>query len=162
MNSATVDYSKIADVSDNGVRLFKVMMRLEFALKDRGYLKTHENDKDTRVEIDWDQFANKCLGKEFWLKVKEFKEIATLIDTPPKHQIRAVSGNLDWEDAKPVTNIQELIGAVKRVRNNLFHGGKSGDPDRGRNEALYLCALFVIEQILLEDDHLHTIFSGNY
>lgn len=38
MTVPEVDYSKIDEVSEEASRLFKVMMRLEFALKDVGIL----------------------------------------------------------------------------------------------------------------------------
>ena len=59
-------------------------------------------------------------------------------------------------------SIQELIAALNGVRNNLFHGGKSGDPDGDRNADLIRAALYLVDQILKENDVLHTSFSGTY
>lgn len=159
MTAQEVDYSKIDEVADDGVRLFKVMMRLEFALKDAGYASS---DRRQAAEVEWDRYANEKLGSAFWRKIKGAANAETLIQTPPKRQVVDQSGNLDWEKAGTVSSVQELVGALRRVRNNLFHGGKSGDPDSDRNAKLYVASLYVIDQILKEDDIVRTIFTGNY
>lgn len=159
MTAQEVDYSKIEEIALDGIRLFKVMMRLEYALKDTGYAV---HGQKQFVEVAWDQYANTRLDSTFWDKIKKAKEAEILILAPPKRQIVELGDNLGWGDAGPVSSIQELFGALRRVRNNLFHGGKSGDPDADRNAALYTAALFVIDQILQEDDILRTSFSGRY
>jgi hypothetical protein len=153
------DYSKIDEVSDKGIRLFKVMMRLEFALKDVGYARSGNRQA---VGVDWDAYAKEKLGTAFWDKIKGAKEAEVLIQKPPKKQTVNQSCDLGWVECAQVSSIQDLFGAVRRVRNNLFHGGKSGDPDADRNTALYVAALFVIDQVLKEDDVLLTSFSGSY
>lgn len=52
----------------------------------------------------------------------------------------------------PPTNIQSLADAVKRVRNNLFHGGKAGDQDSDRNDELEKeSILFLLEAIAVDE-----------
>lgn len=154
-----VDYSRSESVNADGIRLFKVMMRLEFALKDTGYAVSGRRQA---AEVAWDDYAKKRLGKDFWEKVKHAKDAKVLIEMPPKKQIVNQDGTLGWEECAEVSSIQDLLGAVRRVRNNLFHGGKSGDPDADRNASLYLAALFVINQALEHDDVLQTSFTGAY
>ena len=67
----------------------------------------------------------------------------------------------------PVAIVHELFAAVRRVRNNLVHGGKSGDPeydpdDPCRNEKLIREAQWIIEEALhqMEDVKIH--FEGQY
>jgi len=159
LNEQMIDYSKIDEVTEDGVRLFKVFMRLEFALKDAGYVVAGQRQT---TEVQWDRYANEKLGSAFWNKIKEATSSAALIETPPKRQIVDQEGNLAWEEAAAVESVQELVGALRRVRNNLFHGGKSGDPDAERNARLYAASLYIIDQILREDDIVRTIFTGQY
>ena len=159
MTAKKIDYSKSDDVSDQGVKLFKVMMRLEFALKDIGYCVP---GRQQAAEVNWECYTNDKLGSPFWEMIKTAPEVQTLIETPPKKQIVDQGGSLVWQQPGAVSSIQDLIGATRRVRNNLFHGGKSGDPDADRNTRLYAAALFVVDQILRADDVLQTSFSGQY
>ena len=159
MEEQQINYSKINEVTAGGITLFKCMMRLEFAVKEAGYVRRGKNDA---AEIDWDRYANEALGSGFWQRVREVEIVKPLIETPPKKQIVDVSGKLGWMDAAAVSSVQDLIGAVRRVRNNLFHGGKSGDPDAERNEKLYAASLKVIDLILKRDDVVKTVFTGEY
>lgn len=154
-----VDYAKTEEHPVQAIELFKVMMRLEFAIKEIGYCKTTGNQK---ASVDWDRFANECLGAVFFDAIKTAGRAVTLIETPPKRQAADGNGHLSWEQTGPVSNIQDLIGSLRRVRNNLFHGGKSGDPDRDRNDALVRNALAVIHDILLHDQDLRMMFEGKY
>lgn len=153
-----VNYLKIEDIPEQGPQLFKVMMRLEFALKEIGFCRYGNGQS---AEVDWDKYSNEELGAEFFEEIEASKEAEVLIGSPPKRQV-VKDGNLSWSTAAAVSNVQELIGSLRRVRNNLFHGGKSGDPDRDRNDALVAGALFVVDQVLLRDDNLRMIFEGKY
>lgn len=159
MTIPEVDYSKIDDVSEEASRLFKVMMRLEFALKDAGFFVP---GRRAVAEVDWVRFANDQLGADFWQSIKLADEIQVLINAPPKKQIVDERGHLIWQDRGEVVSVQELIAALNGVRNNLFHGGKSGDPDGNRNADLIRAALYLVDQVLKEHDVLHTSFSGAY
>ena len=154
-----VNYSKTEEHPAGADRLFKVMMRLEFGLKEIGYCQTTRNQN---AEVDWDRFANERLGVSFFDAMKAAGNVSILLATPPRRQIVDSKGYLDWEQAGETSNIQELIGSLRRVRNNLFHGGKSGDPDRDRNDALVGNALSLIDAILRHDHDLRAMFEGNY
>ncbi len=74
---------------------------------------------------------------------------------------------LVWERKFTPNNADELFVAVRRVRNNLLHGGKAGDPDYDpdepdRNEKLIREAQWVIEQALLQMEEVKDHFEGNY
>ncbi|MEM6891058.1 MAG: hypothetical protein AAF636_23420 [Pseudomonadota bacterium] len=159
MTVQEVDYSKIDDVSEEASRLFKVMMRLEFALKDVGFFVP---GRRAVAEVDWVRFANDQLGADFWQRIKSADEVQVLIHAPPKKQIVDDCGHLSWQDRGEVVSVQELIAALNGVRNNLLHGEKSGDPDSNRNADLIRAALYLVDQVLREDDVLHTSFSGAY
>jgi hypothetical protein len=154
-----VSYAKVEEQPVGADRLFKVMMRLEFALKEIGFCRSANKQN---AEVDWDRFANERLGASFFDALKASDDADVLIESPPKRQAVSGTGNLSWEPTGAVSNVQDLMGALRRVRNNLFHGGKSGDPDRDRNDALVANALCVVDAILQRDADLRMIFEGNY
>lgn len=154
-----VNYSKTDEHPPGADLLFKVMMRLEFGLKEIGYYQTARNQN---AEVDWDKFANERLGAPFFDAMKAAGNVNVLLQTPPKRQIVDGQGYLNWEQVGAISNVQELIGSLRRVRNNLFHGGKSGDPDRDRNDELVGNALSLIDAILQHDYDLRMMFEGNY
>ncbi|MDT0683098.1 hypothetical protein RM543_10405 [Roseicyclus sp. F158] len=159
MAAVEVNYSKSEEHPVGADRLFKVMMRLEFALKEIGYCKTAGNQK---AEVDWDRFANERLGASFFNAMKAEGSVNVLLQTPPKRQIGDGQGYLSWKQVGAVSNIQELVGSLRRVRNNLFHGGKSGDPDKDRDDVLVGNALSSIDAILRHDHDLRMMFEGKH
>ena len=159
MAGVEVNYSKTDEHPAGANLLFKVMMRLEFGLKETAYCQTARNQN---AEVDWDRFANESLGASFFDAMKAAGNVNVLLQKPPKRQIVDEQGYLDWEKVGAVSNIQELIGSLRRVRNNLFHGGKSGDPDKDRNDALVGNALSLVDAILQHDHDLRTMFEGNH
>lgn len=154
-----VSYEKIEEYPAGADRFFKVMMRLEFALKEIGYCRTANNQK---AEVDWDRFVNERLGASFFDEVNAEGNASVLIQSPPKRQTVDGHGYLAWDQTGAVSNVQELIGSLRRIRNNLFHGGKSCDPDRDRNDALVGNALCVVDSILQKDHDLRMMFEGHY
>ena len=138
----------------DAIKFFKMMMRLEYSLKEYRYARR----KGSTVEVTWDEFAKK-LGKDFFRRIKNSGILKQLLEHPPKRQTLE-DNRLLWESVTEISNVQELLGAVRRVRNNLFHGGKHGDPDSERNDDLISDCITVIEKILENDDVLNTIFSG--
>jgi len=134
MEEQQVNYAGIDEVAADGARLFKCMMRLEFATKEAGYVR---RGKSNIAEVDWDRYAGEALGSDFFQNVRDIEVVKPLIEAPPKKQVVDASGNLNWMDAAEVSSAQDLIGEVRRVRNNLFHRGKSGDPDAERNDKLF-------------------------
>lgn len=160
MANDEVDYAKIAEHPVGGDRLFKVMMRLEFALKEIGYFRAAKTNQ--AAEVDWDRFANQLLGRRFFELIKASGNTRILIEHPPKRQSIDGEGHLHWDETGAVSNIQEVTGSLQRVRNNLFHGGKSEDPDRDRNDKLVRDALCAVHAILLYDHDLRMMFEGKY
>ena len=94
---------------------------MEYALKATGFRL--RNSK--KAEADWDSFA-KGLSDLRERNETRVKAAIQLFDTePPRKQI--VDGNsLGWKDVPLAdgSNV-ELFLAVRRIRNNLFHGGKT-------------------------------------
>ncbi|NWG38878.1 MAG: hypothetical protein HXY27_02775 [Hydrogenophilaceae bacterium] len=79
---------------------------------------------------------------------KDLKEaIDFILGAPPKKQMIR-NGVIKWEESKPTTDSKadELLIYVRRVRNNLFHGGKFNghwfSPER--SEALLRSSLTIL------------------
>jgi hypothetical protein len=102
-------------------KLFHVFSRTEYALKAAGY-----NNGDGEAQADWRAFALAVEGLIANPTTGELREaIDFFFNAPPKKQVIA-GGVIQWEHSAPGTNSQadKLLIYVRRVRNNLFHGGK--------------------------------------
>jgi hypothetical protein len=109
------------DPNREAARLFMTFARFEYALKRAGF---HRGEG--KAEPHWTNFALAIAAEfeavddpAFVEALKYFKE------RPPKRQVIR-DGELDWDDA-PVRGRCEadhILLYVRRVRNNLFHGGK--------------------------------------
>lgn len=102
-------------------KLFRVFSRTEYALKASGF-----NNGDGKAEANWQQFASAIEDIIANPQATELKEaIDFIFNAPPKKQI-IVGGIIQWADVEPNTNSRadKLLQYVRRVRNNLFHGGK--------------------------------------
>ncbi|WP_233938999.1 hypothetical protein [Rhizobium leguminosarum] len=89
------------------------------------------------VDIDWDRFANSApIGRQFFAHIRDHNICPTILAEPPKSDY-IEQGRYGFADhVNSPSCAQELFGAVRRVRNNLFHGGKYFDDDHRRNRLL--------------------------
>ncbi|WP_115734155.1 hypothetical protein [Aminobacter aminovorans] len=142
-------------VPARGEELVLVVTRFEYALKEISYGKMGAGGA---VEAKWDEFANKELTSDFLKHVRENNIAPTILSKPPTRQILNGS-SLDWEATAPPTDIQSLFGSVRRVRNNLVHGGKSGDKDSDRNNHLVAEAIAVLMEALRAHADLREVVS---
>lgn len=81
---------------------------------------------------------------------------------PPKKQV-ARAGRLYWEDA-PATqgsDTERLLVHVRRVRNNLFHGGKFSEtwPYPERSGKLVGASLVVLQACLALSDRVRAAYE---
>jgi hypothetical protein len=101
--------------------MFRTFARFEYALKAAGF-----HNGDGPAEPDWRAFTESVSNLFDGPAGGAFTEaVGYILMHPPRKQvIRA--GRLAWSDAAPSTNIQSdlVLQYVRRVRNNLFHGGK--------------------------------------
>lgn len=136
----------------DAIKLFILFGRFEYALKRSDFLRPMKRRKADQAPLagaDWGALAV-ALGAEFFqfhrdsVSAQAIFEIAPRLaiarqvgDDPPKYE-------LDWEATAIPKNASDLIGAVQRIRNNLFHGDKS-NPDHARNLILVraACAILV-------------------
>ena len=103
------------------VQLFRTVARMEYALKAAGY---HRGDGEARA--DWDRLGRECdhfLTEPSTPALKA--AIDYLVDEPPRKQV-IEKEQLEWKEvaAYGQTLGERLLVYVRRVRDNLFHGGK--------------------------------------
>jgi hypothetical protein len=144
------------DLEGLAIVLFKQFTRMEYALKAIGY---HRGEGPARA--DWNAFAKD--HSETILADNECQEsIFYLSQNPPAEQI-VRNGALEFR-AVPSTNngIRDILTSVRRVRNNLFHGGKyTKEPEAAeRNQILIKHAIFMLEGCLRASDQLREAYDN--
>jgi hypothetical protein len=142
-----------AELTKKQIEFIQIFTRMEFALKECGYIK---RDKE-HAEVDWNKFSNEVLQKKFFKKEQKLSSI--ICKKPPMRQIIR-SKALDWEAVDPPNCIQDLIGAVQRVRNNLLHGGKHGELDPKRNNDLVSNSVELLKRAVVMDACIKSAFEG--
>ena len=146
----------IPQPSATAIRLFSFMARFEFALKESGYVAGEEGK---RVSPGWDKFEADVMKTNVFELLRASGAAATLLHSPPRRQIRCGDG-LKWGDPLQIGNARELCVAVRQVRNNLFHGGKSGaDP---RDNELCEDAVEALIALLEVAPRVRNAFLGEY
>jgi hypothetical protein len=134
-------------------RFFIVFSRFECALK-ASYATTCNNNNNNIVHACWDAFLASMTNYD---SVKKTESINNAIDYltkyPPKIQTLQ-DHQLGWKE-KPFdsnhTLIENLSWSIRRIRNNLFHGGKfNSNYENGvsRNHILLENAIVILEHWL--------------
>jgi hypothetical protein len=146
---------------------FYFFAQFEYAMKQSEYLKA-KNDTDDTAEADWGKLANSQTVRDLVTNAvneqggnQYLKEaILYLRDTPPKKQIVSTSGRLDWRDVNQTEPLPlRLTLYIRRVRNNLFHGGKARNAGESieRNKKLLEHALIVLYEFSKCDQSLNRV-----
>jgi hypothetical protein len=123
------------DEIDQGLRnlafdFFYWFSRFEFALKERGYLKS--SAIGDRADPDWNKFVSKY-RKAYALTAVGAKLIA---EKPQRQIVGDLEHGFEHVLFSPNTaDLDMVVAYAKTIRNNLFHGGKHGsnywdDPER--------------------------------
>jgi hypothetical protein len=126
-------------------KFFTVFSLFEYALKNTQY--KHGNSR--KVEADWESFASD-ITPHFQIAPESELESAVnyLLSNPPKKQIIDTNNQLTFEAqvVRPsgMSDAVWLSVLIRRVRNNLFHGGKFRY-ERPRDPELIQCALVILE-----------------
>jgi hypothetical protein len=130
-------------------KFFITFARFECALKNS---KTFAIMQGKNCIADWNGFVNTI--SEFNSSANpELKTACTyILDNPPKKQ-NIINKTLKWKDCKidGGTEIQKLNQYIRRIRNNLFHGGKFNNdniPELSRNSILMTSALVILNNWL--------------
>jgi len=114
-----------AELTNLAFDFFFRFSRFEFALKENGYLMSHE--PGTNAEPGWGEFVAKHSSK-----YKCCVNALQLLASPPEKQVVANGEALSWrtvglDDCR--SDLEKTVRLLKTVRNNLFHGGKHGSDD---------------------------------
>jgi hypothetical protein len=143
-------------------QFFAVFSRMEYALK---ATPRYARDLTSRVEADWDLFARDIQAAFLAKEDQTVGEARSyLLKSPPKKQVLR-NGALDFIDTPfdPAQGeVERLLILVRRVRNNLFHGGKhypQGEQEAGRNALLVGHSLTVLEHCLAVHDDVRLRFD---
>ncbi len=132
---------------EEAVRFTFAFARMEYALKNAGFFLVDERHA---VSADWDRFALKTNDLEETATGELAKAVAYLYENPPMVE-RERRGQIDFEaPARQGRSNAELCRMVRRVRNNLFHGGKV--PYHDRDERLVRCSLEVLRALLEQNE----------
>jgi hypothetical protein len=122
----------------------KLFAMYEYKIKDLTYWTA--NNENTTFKIDWDKFVN----EKIFLNDQEKEDIKTLYITnhPPMKQV-VKDDELQWKSVSSRDKSKiALFGHIRRVRNNLYHGGKFDDSweHRKRNIKLISDAVNILKK----------------
>lgn len=133
-------------------RFFVVFSKFEFALKNVGFLKMGREERT--ADPDWDCFARSLKDTFQRNSSPELEEACGyLLEGPPMKQV-VVDGRLAWSKtglSESLTEVERVLLLVRRVRNNLVHGGKFSPEvfeDTSRQEQLLRSSLTVLDACL--------------
>lgn len=130
-------YSLLKVHKDLITDFFILFSRFEYSLK---RTETYAKGDQNEVKADWDKFAQVQDPLFMPDNTPELKAAVDYLEwNPPKKQVLKL-GKLGWTDVPKQNNerLKCLLLAIRRVRNNLFHGGKFPIPygpieEPGRN-----------------------------
>lgn len=127
---------------------FSTVSRIEYGLKSTGYF---HRARHGGAAPNWDRFAAELAGT-FNMESNEDLHMACLyyIAQPPGEQV-VENNRLVWSQGFPDrdSEFESLLSLVRRVRNNLFHGGKSnpqGSDESERNMLLLRYGLIILNE----------------
>jgi hypothetical protein len=144
------------EVPPLAVEFFARFSRFEFALKETGFLRPTE-----AAQADWNEFAKLPEIVALYDNLAVDKAARYLIDHPPQKQVRH-GQTLAWADEqRPISDMKLVCEMVRRVRNNLFHGGKKNDGNE-RDERLLRACIAVLDAMLLARHEVCQLFQGHY
>lgn len=140
---------------------FLALSRMEFALKVSGF--TVENI--TEAKPNWDRFSSSI--KESYLNESnpEFLEaVSYYLHNPPAKQV-ITNGVLDWKHTSNnnLSEIENALLLVRRVRNNLFHGGKYNmqmNEETARNSLLLNHGITILNGVLEYNLQVKNAYEG--
>lgn len=124
------------DLDELSFQFFRLFSRAEYALKASGFLASANGD----AKADWTKFAAYIDASFIDAEATDgplAPAVAYMLTHPPKKQL-AQNSELVWQVNEPTSQSKTdlILLYVRRVRNNLFHGGKFShewiDPERSK------------------------------
>jgi len=152
------------------LNFFLTFSCFEFALKSSGLYKQPGRNDDPnigyRAEPDWDNFARRLSGRFQIASSPQLAEACEyLLLNPPWREVVA-NGALMWDaaaESNALSDVEKLIRYIRRVRNNLFHGGKFSTlpvSDHRRNAELMEYSLIVLAECLRLSDAVRAEYEA--
>jgi len=154
-----MDDINIEEFKKEILKFFVTFSRLEYALKANGFFYEYRGD----VHPDWKKFARKIKDELDTSSDTSLQEaIKFILENPPKKQV-VKSGKLDWENIPESqgSEIENLFGYIRRIRNNLFHGEKFTKklPEKfDRDLSLVKNALLILRKTVEFDEDISRAF----
>lgn len=149
------------------LEFFLTFSRFEFALKNAGYIQ-HSSQADPvdppDAKPNWDAFAAAIRGTFRQQGAASFKGACDyLAMTPPWREV-ILNGALGWTADPPPKEMpieQRTLLCVRRLRNNLFHGG-SLSPVHGYDAATTESLLKACTEVLTQSSKLSSRMQAAY
>ncbi len=143
-------------------RFFESFARFECAMKETDFCRRGPYN---RAEPDWKKFEATLASRLQPLDESELARAMTyLLTHPPQVQVFQ-DGKAAFQSAplRGVTDGGRVCETLRRIRNNLFHGGKHTDHSPEERDAKLLrCGLLVLEAAADLDVHLRSVYRGEY
>jgi hypothetical protein len=129
------------------INFFVKFSRFEYCLKQKGCIRVRNNGE---VQADWDKFWDEMIESEYF---ENLKKITSILEANPPKVLKINSNNLVWSD-EPFQNPFQLL---KRIRNNLFHGGKFLETTR--NSALLITCIQLLDFCINKNKEISSIYN---
>ncbi len=146
MNTPFLDdvYNKVDFDRELVFKFFTVFSLFEYALKNTKYRQF----RNGKVEANWELFVDDIPNFTIAPMSELDNAVNYLINRPPKKQILDANSHLTFEEQvnRPIglSDLVWLSILIRRVRNNLFHGGKFRY-ERPRDTELISHSLIILE-----------------
>ncbi|SUI93638.1 hypothetical protein [Shewanella morhuae] len=140
-------------------KFFKEFSRSEYALKAAGFHNGNGN-----AEANWSTFAKEVETLVHAPHDQTLDDaINFIMNHPPKKQV-ILDGKIQWSEAAPNARLKadNLLIYVRRIRNNLFHGGKFNDQwfEEERSELLIQNGLIILNACIHYVKSTREAYSG--
>lgn len=137
---------------------FREFARCEYCLKAVGFVVAGRDAK-----ADWGMFSDSVVGVFESPSEQLALAIQYYLKSPPKKQV-VREGSLHWDHSPPTARSQAdlILLLVRRVRNNLFHGGKFNGhwfaPQRSRD--LLRHGLIILHEVILANSRTREAYEN--
>ncbi|HGS5633700.1 TPA: hypothetical protein ACMDXI_004415 [Vibrio parahaemolyticus] len=138
---------------------FKLFSRLEYSLKAASF-----NTGNGDAKANWSDFAQNIDTQFLGCADEELKKsYSYVLENPPKKQI-IENGQIKWSTVEPTSKCQTdlILLYVRRVRNNLFHGGKFNGNwfEPQRSEELLSSSITILENAREMNEQVKQAFEN--
>lgn len=125
-------------------------------MKEAGFVRA---DRNGVALPDWGRFEEEPKVATVVAGLVRDGLASEIVARPPRLQVATETG-LGWQEVAASEAPAAILRSLRRVRNNLFHGGKSG-PDP-RDNLLCEEAVVCLLALLAADTGVEAAFDGRY